>query len=75
MARHCPNKNRNPFRAAGAQVTVQQDQSLPDTGSNPNLNILANHLNLNTFANPFSGASGGGNRGGGTGGEGQLGNA
>jgi hypothetical protein len=75
MARHCPNKNRNPFCAAGAQVTSQQNQNLPDTGSNPNLNTFANHPNPDTFANPFSGAGGVGNRGGGTGGEGQLGNA
>jgi hypothetical protein len=75
MARHCPNKNRNPFRAAGAQVTSQQNQNLPDTGSNPNPNTFANHPNPDTFANPFSGAGGGGNRGGGSGGEGQSGNA
>jgi hypothetical protein len=65
MARHCPNKTKNPFRAASAQM-----EQFPDTQTNnPNPNTLANPI-------PFSGSGGGGNRGGdGSRGQGQTGNA
>jgi len=63
MARHCPNKTKNPFRAASAHME-----------GNPNPNTFVNP-NTNMFANPFSGAGGGGNKGGGgTGGQDQPGN-
>jgi hypothetical protein len=68
MARHCPHKTRNPFRAASVQV----EQS-PDVPANPNPNTFTNP-NPNTVANTFSGGGGGGNGGGGTGGQGQSGN-
>jgi len=71
LARNCPNKTRNPFRAATAQV---------DPNPNPNPNTIENHPNANpnpnTSTNPFSGGGGGGNWGsGGNGGQGQSGNA
>jgi len=74
MARHCPNKSKNPLRAASAQVEYFPDTPAnPSTFANPNLNTLANP-NPNTFANPnpFGGGGGGGNSGGGgNGGQGQ----
>lgn len=67
MARHCPNKNRNPFRAAAAQITPQQNLN-PGPNLNPNLNHNPNpnpNPNLNPNLNhPY-----------GTGGQGQSGNA
>lgn len=72
MARHCPNKSKNPFRAASAHVEENPNASAnasPDASANPN-----------TFAIPHNGSGGGGNWGGtweavGTGGKGQSGNA
>jgi len=64
MAFHCPNKTKNPFRAASAHME-----------GNPNTNTSANP-NPDTFANPFSSSGGGGYKGGGgTRGQGQLENA
>jgi len=72
MARNCPHKSRNPFRAASAHMEGDPN---PNEFANPNTNTFAN-LNTNAFANPFSGGGGGGNRGGGgTGGQNQSGNA
>lgn len=62
MARHCPNKNRNPFRAAAAQITPQQN-------TNPGPNLNPNNPNLNPNPNPNP------NHPYGTGGQGQSGNA
>jgi len=65
LARNCPNKTRNPFCAAAAQVDP-----------NPNLdpNTIANHPNanpnLNTSTDPFSGGGGGNWGSGGNGGQG-----
>jgi len=52
MTRHCPNKNRNPFRTAAAQTILQQDQNLPNANlnptptpsDNPNWNLYPNSL-------------------------------
>jgi len=73
MARHCPNKNRNPFRATAAQTMLQQDQNLPN--ANPNLTPTpTNNPNRNLYPNPFYGNEGNRGRGMG-GGQGQSGNA
>lgn len=72
MARHCPHKTRNPFRAAAAQVSPQ-----PTPHPNPNTSTAANP-NSSTAANsnPFYGSRGNvGNGGRGVGGQGQSGNA
>lgn len=72
MARHCPNKTKNPFRAAA----VFTEQNVP---RNPNPSTLVNQPNnlMNANPNPFIGSGGGGNRGSGgnNGGQGQAGNA
>ena len=86
MARHCPNKTKNPFRAASTYMEGNPNMFAnpnPNTFANPNPNTFANpnpntfvNLHPNTFANPFSGDGGGGNKGSGrTGGQGQSGNA
>jgi len=67
MARHCPNKTRNRFRAAATQIVPNQDQN---QSRNP---IVHLNLNPNTYMNPPYGNEGGG--GGGNGGQGQSGNA
>jgi len=67
MARHCPNKTRNPFRAAATQIVPNEDQ-------NQSLNpIVHPNPNPNTYMNPPYGNEGEG--GGGNGGQGQSGNA
>jgi len=72
MARNCPHKSRNPFRAA---FTHMEGDPNPNAFANPNMNTFANP-NTNSFANPFSGSGGGENRGGGgTRGQDQSGNA
>jgi hypothetical protein len=63
LARNCPNKTRNPFRAAAAQME-------PNPRPNPNT-PMPSTPNTHAQSNPFSG--GGGNRGGNGGG--QSGNA
>ena len=71
MARHCPNKNKNPFRAAAAQITPQHDHN-PNPNPNPN---PTPPTNSNPYVNPFVGNGGaGGNGGRGGGGHGQSGN-
>jgi len=73
MARHCPNKNRNPFRAAAAQTMLQQDQNLAN--ANPNTTPTpTDNPNRNLYPNPFYGNEGNTGRGVG-GGQGQSGNA
>ena len=67
MARNCPNKTRNPFRAAATQIVPNQDQ-------NQSLNpIVHPNPNPNTYMNPPYGNEGGG--GGGNVRQGQSGNA
>ena len=61
MARHCPNKTKNPFRVAAVY---------PDPNPNPNP-AFANHPNPNP--DPFGGSGGGGSGGGGNGGGGNRG--
>jgi len=52
MTHHCPNKNRNPFRATAAQTMLQQDQNL--LNANPNLTPTpTDNLNWNLYPNPF----------------------
>jgi len=65
MAKHCPNKNQNPFCAAAAQVTMQQNQ-------NPNPNRTPT-TKPNVYPNPFY--DNGGNGGRVLGGQGQSANA
>ena len=71
MACHCPNKSKNPFRAASAHI-----EGNTNAPANASPNAFANP---NTFATPPN-SGGGGNWGGnwgagGTGGKGQSGNA
>ena len=73
MARHCPNKNRNPFRAAATQTMLQQNQNLTNANPNPTPTATDNP-NRNLYPNPFYGNEGNGGQGVG-GGQGQLGNA
>ena len=65
MARNCPNKSRNPFRAAAAQIESDR-HSDPNALTHPN-------TSTSTHVNPFGG--GGGARGGNGGNQGQSGNA
>jgi hypothetical protein len=82
MAKHCPNKNRNPFRAAAIQATSQQEQ-LPNPSPNAHPNPSTNpQMNPDLNANPnahmdfvYGNGGGGGIGSRPSGGQGQSGNA